>query len=412
MKQLIDTTICPRILTEVADYLDCNWTTTNSTFRHEAEEFVDLYSGLLVNSMLHMPRYNEIVENDPTYESKWWKQLFHDEEVCVFPNFYCDTYITPFYCNRTEEKEWLRQFYNSAGGTNWTNSTNWMTDTDYCYWFGVKCCSAIPMQYTIEPPFIHNLTYLPHKCMNYLNFASRNQRNNVAGSLPPWWFNSTVFTMFFIENEDDSRNHLTGPFHEYADQLPNMAAITVPKHNFSSNNGSLPQFPKGRCMCAFDVQWSYRYVATGVKIPEWNDQKHMVGMYLQYNHLIGTIPKWDNWIYPLYINLNFNYKKQSINIIPQNEPAIPSLSTIACPTLIMFGIENWNLNGTIDSLPSNTLCIPWPEKLYNDTRKHLQSYTVLKLSNNNLQGSVPFHTLTTPGMYYICIGCYACLSDS
>ena len=211
MNQLIDTTICPRIFTEVADFFDCNWTTTNSTFRHEVKEFVDLYSDLLVNSMLHMPRYNEIVEKDPTYESKWWNQLFENDTICIFPNFYCDTYITPFYCNRTEEKEWLRQFYNSAGGTNWTNSTNWMTDTDYCDWFGVKCCSAIPMQYTIKPPFIHNLQDLPHKCINYLNFGGyKNQKNNVAGSLPPWWFNSTVFTMFFIENEENSQNHLTG----------------------------------------------------------------------------------------------------------------------------------------------------------------------------------------------------------
>ena len=144
-------------------------------------------------------------------------------------------------------------------------------------------------------------------------------------------------------------------------------------------------------MCAFNADRSYRYVGSGVKIPEWNDQKYMVGIYLQNNHLIGTIPKWDNWIFPGYINLNFNYKKQTINIIPQNEPAIPSLSTIACPLLIMFEIENWNLNGTIDSLPSNTLCIPWPEMLYKHTPRHLQSYTVLNCQI--IISKAPFHLI-------------------
>ena len=57
---------------------------------------------------------------------------------CVFPDFYCESalpFSTEESCNKTEERKWLKEFYFSTNGDNWTINTNWLNDSlDYCEW--------------------------------------------------------------------------------------------------------------------------------------------------------------------------------------------------------------------------------------------------------------------------------------
>eukprot|EP00656_Telonema_subtile_P046604 TRINITY_DN530_c0_g1_i1.p1 TRINITY_DN530_c0_g1~~TRINITY_DN530_c0_g1_i1.p1 ORF type:complete len:146 (-),score=46.83 TRINITY_DN530_c0_g1_i1:90-527(-) len=39
----------------------------------------------------------------------------------------------------TEELTALVDLYHSAGGTGWRRSDSWLSDTDYCSWYGVVC---------------------------------------------------------------------------------------------------------------------------------------------------------------------------------------------------------------------------------------------------------------------------------
>lgn len=425
---IISADVCPRLITELSLNLDCTLEASNATFKHEVLEFADIYGDIFINSQLN-PKYSD---NTYSYnrtdnstksiynESDWWQNWFGDDDICIVPNLYCDTYISPFYCNRTEEEQWLRDFYHSTNGNHWINNTNWLqNDTDYCDWYGIECCSKIVNNYSTSAPFVTNFTYLPHKCINSIDFGSSGHRNNITGVLPSYWFNSTVFSKLKIENSGESDYHdgiigknLQGILPEYGEKLPNLMVLSLVKQSFN-NSGYLPQFPIGKCMVSFDVRGSFYLNA--MRIPEWNDQKYMNDLLLEDNYFIGTIPNWDNWVWPCRVDLGRNLAKHRnysvdycqhchdsnkkfehnmTNVI--NGSAIPEFNMNACPTMINFQVSSWNLNGTIGRLPSNTLCIPYAQQLWNIF--NVGSQNMIDLSDNHLVGTVPFHYLTTPCM--------------
>lgn len=41
--------------------------------------------------------------------------------------------------NKEDDRATLLQFFNVTNGGNWTNSTGWDTDDNFCTWFGVGC---------------------------------------------------------------------------------------------------------------------------------------------------------------------------------------------------------------------------------------------------------------------------------
>ena len=158
------------------------------------------------------------------------------------PDFYCPTMEPRLYCNKTEELLYLHDFYHSLGGDHWKHNRHWLDpNIDYCKWYGIYCCNtSYPLYQT---------------CINIINLSD----NNLTGTLPSTWINSSVLTIFVAKH-----NHLSGTIPEYHERLPNLSvfAINIPL-SFADHTitGSIPSWPSAGCLTWFDVhgQMGLRY---------------------------------------------------------------------------------------------------------------------------------------------------------
>ena len=69
----------------------------------------------------------------------------HTTQRCITPEAYiipCNetTNITSNNaCNKTQERQWLTEFYNSTNGDNWKINDGWLDDSiDYCEWYVIS----------------------------------------------------------------------------------------------------------------------------------------------------------------------------------------------------------------------------------------------------------------------------------
>ena len=154
------------------------------------------------------------------------------------PFFYCPTMETYLHCNKTEELQYLHKFYHSLGGDKWKNKTHWLDpNVDYCQWYGIYCCNtSYPLYQT---------------CINIISLDD----NNLIGTLPSPWINSTVLSLFYV-----SHNYINGTIPDYHERLPNLAVFNVnpkrsPGHIWYkyTMSGSLPPWPSAGCIAEFDV---------------------------------------------------------------------------------------------------------------------------------------------------------------
>ena len=196
------------------------------------------------------------------------------------PYFYCDTMEQRLYCNKTEELLYLRNFYHSLDGDNWNNSRFWLDPhVDYCKWYGVYCCNtSYPLYQT---------------CINIIYMDD----NNLTGTLPSPWINSSVLTIFSA-----SHNHITGTIPDYHDRLPNLSSFSLNQNDpygSDSITGNLPNWPAAGCMAWFDVHNNMHLKST---IPDWNKPlKYLYAVELSATSLSGTIPNWTEWQWPYHI---------------------------------------------------------------------------------------------------------------
>ena len=119
-------------------------------------------------------------------------------------------------------------------GDYWLNSDNWLSnDTDYCDWYGIRCCKV---------------GLLNEQCINFIVLDN----NNLTGTLPNWWFNSNIFDIFSILNDNsDGLLAISGEIPDFSTNLPNMAAILLANHQFS---GTLPKYGIANCTYYYDVE--------------------------------------------------------------------------------------------------------------------------------------------------------------
>ena len=403
---LIDSTACPKFAQNFANDLHCP---NISNFS------LDLYFDLLVhttsnidhdwkNTTLCNTNGTNIINitsgmRVPPSILKYEK-MFGKKDVCWLPNFYCDSYQTPFICNKAQEKQWLTDFYYSTNGDNWINNSNWLKTDDYCLWHGVRCCNKIVnFDFNIDYSSIDikkiddyvSITLLTDTCMNAFLMNS----NNVSGILPKNWFNSTIFTILEITGNPNSTLNpkkfgLKGNISDYSSNIPNIAVIAL-GHQFFDHGydiNMLPKFGSANCTISYDIHNSFS--VRELEIPDWSEQKYMVFVFLEYNKLKGTIPDWSKWIWPYEIALSQRWQCGLTG-------NIPSFNKSSCPVFQFFYAQNCNLNGTIDSFP-NTLCVPHSDFLYEFC--DLPTHTTLDYSNNQLSGTIPFDTLTTPGLQH------------
>ncbi len=132
-----------------------------------------------------------------------------------------------------EERAALMALYDATDGPNWTNSTGWGTETDYCDWFGVICLNASVYEIDLR-------------------------RNNLSGELPQALAQLTQLDELILVG-----NALTGSLPAWLSELPALKHVYLNNNEFS---GSLPV--------------------------EWAGLQAIQRLYLGDNQLTGALPAW------------------------------------------------------------------------------------------------------------------------
>jgi hypothetical protein len=157
--------------------------------------------------------------------------------------------------NRTTDRLALEELYLATGGANWTNSNGWLTATDFCSWFGVKCdadnrvstikLAAFGLNGTI-PASIGHFDHLTDLAL---------PSNDIYGTIPP-----SLFT------------------------LPLLRLLDV-----ASNPALSGTIPSYSCPPSFTRLWASDCNLTGT-LPNWITGSNLKDLFLQNNRFTGTIP--------------------------------------------------------------------------------------------------------------------------
>ncbi len=222
----------------------------------------------------------------------------------------------------------LVALHESAGGDNWVNRANWLSDRPMAEWYGIQidddgrvvtiALGSNGLEGSI-PPEIEQLTALEELSMGY---------NEFAGGLPPELGNLTNLATLGLDN-----NQFSGAIPRELASLPNLTYLDVSGNTLS---GPIPQ-----------------------ELGAMNTLKHLI---LRSNRLSGSIPpQLGNLAELQTLRLDGN---QLSGPIPQE------LGRLARLLYLYVG--------------GNRLTGPVPSALGN-----LASLTDLHISNNNLSGALP-----------------------
>lgn len=129
------------------------------------------------------------------------------------------------------EKQALIDFYNLTGGNAWTNTTNWLTDTPVCNWYGVTVEKGKVTGVNLAvnnltgniPDVISNLTYL-----RQLDISG----NQLTGEIPV-----TLKKLTYIEQLLLNTNALTGNLFPEIGQLTKLKTLRVANNQLT---GEIP----------------------------------------------------------------------------------------------------------------------------------------------------------------------------
>ena len=202
------------------------------------------------------------------------------------------------------QRDILVDLYNSTGGDNWTDNTNWLgAEGTECSWYGVQCDGD------------SNVTHL------------NLDRNNLVGNIP-----SEIGSLSSLQQVFMGGNQLSGTIPSSIAQLENLNGIWLWGNQF---NGSLPAF--------FSQMTQLRNLALGSNqfsgsIPEsYGDLVNLVELNLAYNQLSGSIPaSLGNLVNANAINLRDN---QLSGAVPAQVQNLGTVNVWANPNLtgIAFG---------------------------------------------------------------------------
>jgi Leucine-rich repeat (LRR) protein len=336
----------------------------------------------------------------------------------------------------SEERQALIDFYNSAGGDNWTDNTNWLGEPGTeCTWYGVSCNDAnshVTGLYFYQnnlagtlPASLGNLTELEHLDLDGWNEAnffspltgdipkelgnlSKLQSlvlsyNRLTGAIPTELGNLTNLTYLRLGS-----NQLTGSIPPELGNLSNLQTLSLSDNQLT---GAIPtELGNLKNLKEFDLGWNNNLTSEG--IPEWLENfTGLIHLNLGGTNRIGNIPAWMGNL----TNLTslYLYSNQLSGVIPSELGNLTELSVLdlsyneftpgeipsSLKNLINLGqlnlagtnrtgeIPNWlgtftNLWGV--SLRENKLTGAIPSELGN-----LKNLIWLSLSDNQLSGVIP-----------------------
>ena len=238
----------------------------------------------------------------------------------------------------------LEALYDSTGGNNWTNKTNWLSNGDMKTWFGIilttDACDVAEIKLA---------------------------NNNLAGTL-------ANINLPYLINLDLGNNKLTGT-------VPNLNLTALKNLNLNTNqfSGSVPNFVTSN-MVTLDLG-SNRLTGG---IPSVMNYPRLLNLYLNNNQLTGTIP---NLNIPTLTSLQLSNNQLS--------GAIPNF---VFPNLTNLQLNNNQLSGTIPNFvfPNLTNLYLYQNKL-SGAIPNFNSPKLLNLllNNNKLSGAIPTFAQST-----------------
>ena len=278
----------------------------------------------------------------------------------------------------------LEAFYDSAGGANWSNSTNWKTANSLATWHGVKVRDG--RVYEIE---LYD--------------------NGLTGTISDL---SALTGLTYLDlGNDDPRG--TGATNSLSGTIPDLSALTSLRYLLLDGNSLSGTIPDLRNTNVRVLQLNNNNISG--EIPTWLNDMDLRELYLHDNQLSGTIPDLsdvDDYDLDLSNNnlsgtipaathfpeemRNFQGRLPAgkLNLSNNNlSGAIPDLSSLN--NLYAIDLSNNSLNGSITAvlfpvglnildLSDNELSGAIP-----DLSTRMTKLTYLYLQNNQFSGTIP-----------------------
>ena len=270
----------------------------------------------------------------------------------------------------------LDSLYINSGGDNWTNNTNWLSDTPVSEWYGVT---------TNESGRVTGL---------YLG------DNQLSGPIP-----SELANLTDLEELDLTSNQLTGPVPAWLGNLSNLTSLGLWGNQLT---GSIP--PQLGNLSELTVLSLSRNQLTGSVPSQLADLSNLERLFLSENQLTGAIPTqledlsnlteltlWGNQLTGSIPPQLGNLSELTVLSLSRNQltGSVPSQLADLSNLERLFLSEN-QLTGAIptqlEDLSNLTELTLWGNQLTGSIPPqlgNLSELTVLSLSRNQLTGSVP-----------------------
>lgn len=254
------------------------------------------------------------------------------------------------FAQREQDSLALVALYNSTGGANWTNNTNWMSSQPISTWYGV----------TVENNRVTKLQL---------------EGNNLTGPFPQEICNLTNLTYLFL-----SRNELAGNLPQGIGNLNKLQDLILAYNQITNIPSELCNLTSLQTLNLFENQ------ITGIIPTEIGNLTNLQYLSLDINKISGIIPSGIGSLRKLtYLCLSDN---QITGIIPVEIGNLINLEALNLDGNQLSGIIPAEIGNLVNlytlELSSNQLSGIIPSEIGN-----LGKLEYLWLNNNNLTGSIP-----------------------
>ncbi|MGA7615274.1 MAG: leucine-rich repeat domain-containing protein [Thermoanaerobaculia bacterium] len=252
------------------------------------------------------------------------------------------------------QRDALIAIYNSTGGANWSDSSNWLGSAGTeCSWYGVGCSEDESTVVELSLDYNGLTGTLPSDVARLSDLRTLYlEGNQLTGTLPP-----EIGNLSSLENLAIYENQLSGSLPSSIGNLPNLISFEAATNRFS---GAIP--PSLGNLAALQTLMLYSNQLTGAIPPEIGNLRSLQILSLADNFLSGSIPSQLGdaiSLQELYLNHN-----QLTGSIP------PSVGSLA--NLQILQLSENRLTG---SIPPET--------------GDLSNLTQLELDTNQLTGTIP-----------------------
>jgi gliding motility-associated-like protein len=272
----------------------------------------------------------------------------------------------------------LKALFESTGGSNWTNKTNWLqgtTSADFAKWHGILVRNGDVVHIDLRNNNLRGSLPERLKDLSELQLLYLFQ-NQLEGHIGEWVANLKKLQQFILYN-----NNLTGNIPVGLGELTNLRRIFLYNNNLT---GPIP--PSLGKLQRLTHFYAYNNALQGSIPEELCNIKSLVALYLYNNQLIGDLPT----------HLG-NLDKLTHLLLYNNQLEGPLPNSIGnMESLISLQLQNNKINDTIHSsignlknlitlfLSNNQIIGSIPKSIGN-----LTSLTQIHLENNQLSGNIP-----------------------